>query len=435
MPSKPRLVGINHVALEVGSIEDALAFYGDLFALREVEREPGMAFLDMGDQFVALSERAGSPPDDARHFGLVVDDKQAVRAALERMGVEMVGAPRLDFRDPWGNLIQVVQYSDIQFTKTPEVLTGIGLQDLHKTPGAVAELRAKGIDHSRRERAGAPAVSNDRLRALAERVAHALPDVAEEIVLTGSVSRGMADAFSDIEMLVITGDQLSLERCMELAGGAGLKDLDSWGPGDPVERRVSGSREGVPLELIWWSRSHAEERIDALLHGQASSAADALVYGVVLRTVGLLAGWQERLAAYPESLVIARVEEAAVPWGGFSAAGVLTLTRPGDRLALTEWLVDGARRVLTIVFAVNRVWQPTSKRLSQRVAALAVTPDRMAERIEDALLQQDARHALLVMTELQLDAVRLAPSGPGVERARVWLAEALELLRTDDHGM
>lgn len=143
--SKPRLVGINHVALEVGSIEEALAFYGEVFALGRIDREPGMAFLDIGDQFVALSERAERSRDRDRHFGLVVDDRDAVRAALKRAGVDVTGSPRLNFHDPWGNQIQVVQYSDVQFTKTPRVLQGMGLAGLDKRERAITELRAKGL--------------------------------------------------------------------------------------------------------------------------------------------------------------------------------------------------------------------------------------------------------------------------------------------------
>jgi catechol 2,3-dioxygenase-like lactoylglutathione lyase family enzyme len=144
-PSKPRLVGINHVALEVGDLDQALEFYGAIFELRGIDREPGMAFLDMGDQFLALSERSEREPDAARHFGLVVDDKPAVRAALEELGVEVSAGRRLNFRDPWGNLIQVVDYRDIQFTKAPDVLRGMGLGDVQKRPSAVEELRAKGL--------------------------------------------------------------------------------------------------------------------------------------------------------------------------------------------------------------------------------------------------------------------------------------------------
>jgi catechol 2,3-dioxygenase-like lactoylglutathione lyase family enzyme len=141
---RPRLVGINHVALEVGELEAAVAFYGGIFELRGVDREPGMAFLDMGDQFLALSEGRHQPPDESRHFGLVVDDKEAVRATLEARGVEILG-PRLDFRDPWGNRIQVVDYRDIMFTKAPEVLGGMGLEDLPKRDGAIRQLRDSGL--------------------------------------------------------------------------------------------------------------------------------------------------------------------------------------------------------------------------------------------------------------------------------------------------
>jgi hypothetical protein len=271
---------------------------------------------------------------------------------------------------------------------------------------------------------------SETLRMLAQQVADALPDdVAEEIVLTGSVSRGQADDVSDIEMLVVTREPLELEDCFALARGAGLEGLDTWGPQGGPARRVSGYREGAPLELIWWPREFAEARIDALLAGEASSTADALVHGVPLRTTGLLAAWQERLREYPPALAAALIEDAALPWGGFTPAGVLTIVRPDERLALVEWMFDGAIRVLTIVFALNRVWQPTTKRLAARVAPLTTKPDRLAERIEEALTEPDSRRALLVMTELQLDTVLLAPSGPNVDRARVWLRDAAALLR------
>ena len=271
---------------------------------------------------------------------------------------------------------------------------------------------------------------SDELRALAQRVTDALPaQIAEEVVLTGSVSRGMSDERSDIEMLVVTREPLGLEQCFALAREAGLSGLGTWGARDAVVRRVSGYREDVPLELIFWPSEYAEARIDALLAGEAPSTADALVHGVPLRTGGSLAAWQERLSDYPPDVAAARVEEAAVPWGGFAPAGVLTLLRPDDRLVLAEWLVDGAIRVLTIVFALNRVWQPTTKRLAARVAPLAVKPDRLAERINEALTEGNPRRALLVMTELQLDAVMLAESGPYVDRARTWLAAAAEILR------
>ena len=144
----PRLVGINHVALEVGSVDDALEFYGRIFDLELRGRAGRMAFIDIGDQFIALSEGRTQPPDRARHFGLVVDDKEATRQALVAAGVEIQPGRGLDFADPWGNSIQVVYYREIQFTKAPEVLRGMGLDDLEKSDQALAELREKGLSGS-----------------------------------------------------------------------------------------------------------------------------------------------------------------------------------------------------------------------------------------------------------------------------------------------
>ena len=145
--ARGRLIGINHIALEVGDIDAALAFYGDLvdFELRG-RHGSHMAFLDAGDQFIALSAPRRQPPDDGRHFGLVVDDREAVRAALERAGVEILPGRGLDFLDPWGNRIQVVQYDEIQFTKAAGVLSGMGVPGLGKTDAARAELLRKGLD-------------------------------------------------------------------------------------------------------------------------------------------------------------------------------------------------------------------------------------------------------------------------------------------------
>ena len=142
--TRPRLVGINHVALEVDDIEEALAFYGRLFELRLRGRSPGAAFIDIGDQFVALTQGRSQPRDGARHFGLVVDDKEATRRALEAAGVEILPGRRLDFFDPSGNRVEVVQYDQVQFTKPDGVLRGMGLE-LGKTEEALAELRAKGL--------------------------------------------------------------------------------------------------------------------------------------------------------------------------------------------------------------------------------------------------------------------------------------------------
>jgi predicted enzyme related to lactoylglutathione lyase len=142
---RARLVGINHIALEVGDLDAALAFYGSAFEISLRGRMPGMAFVDMGDQFVALFEGHDDAPDGARHFGLVVDDMEVARAALREAGAEFLPSPGLDFRDPWGNHVQVVEYGNVQFTKTPEVMRGMGLGELPKTPAALAELREKGL--------------------------------------------------------------------------------------------------------------------------------------------------------------------------------------------------------------------------------------------------------------------------------------------------
>jgi lactoylglutathione lyase len=137
-----RAVGINHVALEVGDLEEALAFYGRLFELDLRGRVRGMAFVDMGDQFIALAETGGDGRDGERHVGLVVDDRDAVLAAARAAGAEVFGGN--SFRDPWGNHVQVVAYADVQFTKAPEILRGMGLE-LKKSEAALRELREKGL--------------------------------------------------------------------------------------------------------------------------------------------------------------------------------------------------------------------------------------------------------------------------------------------------
>ncbi|MEO5632902.1 VOC family protein [Gaiella sp.] len=142
---RPRLVGINHVALEVGDIDEALAFYGSIFDLVLRGRSTQMAFIDIGDQFVALSRGRTQAADAHRHFGLVVDDRNATRAALDSAGVDVLPGRGLDFRDPWGNLVQIVQYDEVQFLKADQVLRVLGVEP-GKTEQARSELRAKGID-------------------------------------------------------------------------------------------------------------------------------------------------------------------------------------------------------------------------------------------------------------------------------------------------
>jgi predicted nucleotidyltransferase len=268
-----------------------------------------------------------------------------------------------------------------------------------------------------------PTARSEELRALAQGVADTLPPDAIEVVLTGSVSRGVADDISDLELLVVTEEQLSLEDAFELARYAGLEDCQSWGDPSAPTRRVHGYVDGQSVETIWWSRTLAEELF------ASGGSAEALANGVALRTSGLLARWQARLAEYPDELVSERIEKAAERWGGWAPSGLLTIVRPDCSLARMEWLVESAQRMLAIVFALNRVHLPTAKRLGERAEPLAIKPARLAERIDEALAEPDPRRAVRLMTELQLETVGLAPSGPNIERAQKWLTAGIEMLR------
>ena len=141
---KARALGINHVVLEVGSIDEALDFYGAIFELKLRGLAEGSSFIEMGAQFIQLSENRTQEPDGQRHFGLVVDDREVVSEALAEAGVKLLGK-RLNFHDPWGNRIEIVSYDSIQFTKADHVLRGMGLGDIEKTPDAIAELAEKGM--------------------------------------------------------------------------------------------------------------------------------------------------------------------------------------------------------------------------------------------------------------------------------------------------
>ncbi len=140
-----RAVGINHIALEVGDIDEALAFYGTLLEFNLRSKSDTAAFIDLGDQFINLAKVDQQPKDNRRHFGLVVTDKEAVRAKLSELGVEMASSRFLDFFDPWGNRVEIVGYDNIQFSKAPNVLRGMGLDDLTKNDKAIQELTEKGM--------------------------------------------------------------------------------------------------------------------------------------------------------------------------------------------------------------------------------------------------------------------------------------------------
>lgn len=142
---KVRAVGINHVAIEVGDIGEALAFYGQFFDIRLRGRSETDAFIDLGDQFIALSKAEPTDPQSGRHFGLVVDDKEAFRELLVEAGIQVEARRFLDFRDPWGNMVEIISYENVQFSKAPNVLAGMGLSDLGKNEKAVRELTDKGM--------------------------------------------------------------------------------------------------------------------------------------------------------------------------------------------------------------------------------------------------------------------------------------------------
>ena len=139
---KAKLIGINHIALEVGDVDKALEFYSNIFTFTLRSKDKDHAFIDLGDQFIALMKSLTPHKDKKRHFGLVVDDRSKVKELVKKAGAELIGDKFFDFLDPWGNYIQVVEYSNIQFTKAPEVLAGMNL-NVHKNEAALQELRAK----------------------------------------------------------------------------------------------------------------------------------------------------------------------------------------------------------------------------------------------------------------------------------------------------
>ncbi|MGA7260761.1 MAG: VOC family protein [Stellaceae bacterium] len=141
---KPRLVGINHIALEVGDIDQALDFYGKIFDFTLRGKRSGNAFIELGDQFINLMETPTPHEDRRRHFGLVVDDRSSVRERVEAAGGRLLPGPFLDFLDPWGNRVEVVEYSNIQFTKAPHVLRAMNFE-LDKSEKALRELADKGM--------------------------------------------------------------------------------------------------------------------------------------------------------------------------------------------------------------------------------------------------------------------------------------------------
>jgi hypothetical protein len=270
------------------------------------------------------------------------------------------------------------------------------------------------------------------LRALAQRVADALPPVADEIVLTGSVSRGVADELSDVEMLLVSDEVPKYEQCLAHACTAGLERVDTW-VRVPDAVHIGGVVDGVGVELVWWARARVDERVRAICAGEITetrlTTAEALVHGVALRSVGLLNKWQALLREYPSGLTAAVIQNATSMWQGYQPEGMLTLTRPGERLMLVERLAEDAQRVVSIVFALNREWQPTSKRLAARVEPLELKPPRLTERIDAALTEPEPRAAIRLMYELVADTLALVPDVLDVATARAWVARVVEVVK------
>jgi predicted nucleotidyltransferase len=263
------------------------------------------------------------------------------------------------------------------------------------------------------------------LRALAERIADCLPAVAEEIVLTGSTSRGVADDLSDIELLVVASELPRLSECVRFAEAAGLVDVETWTPPGAAVYWSGGFIDGEFAELIWWPRSYVEDRVRAILaaevieHAQVRTA-DALANGIALRGHALVE-WQARLASYPDTLAERIVASAAETWHEHPRSE-RALLRPGDTLALAQRLAGDAENVVRIVFAVNRAWEPGWKRLAQSLEALPLQPEGLAERLSRALSTLN----LQAMRELVRDTLALAPDIPEVTRARAEVAAFLK---------
>lgn len=251
------------------------------------------------------------------------------------------------------------------------------------------------------------------MRALAERVCEALPPDATDVILTGSVSRGVADGLSDVELLVV---------CDEPPGSLPLDDLQTWSAGDSPARWLGGFLDGEFVELDWWPQGFAEERVDRIARGeivdwQRLRTAEAIVNGVSLRG-RRAAAWRERLARWPDGLTEAIVDDAASHWAEPPPRAVL---RPGDALTLVWRVAEDGENVLRIVFALNREWPPGWKRLAERLAPLAVKPERLAERVDAALRALDLGRLRALATE----TLGLAPRSPAVERALRFLEEPL----------
>jgi hypothetical protein len=256
---------------------------------------------------------------------------------------------------------------------------------------------------------------SEALRELAGRVTELLPEHVEDVVLTGSTARDMADDLSDVELLVISG---------RLPDGLPLSGLQSWSPGIEGAMWYGGSFEGEQVELIWWTPAYVEERVRALAAGEIvdyarQKTAEAIVNGIPLRGTRH-ADWIARLARYPEGLAARVVDDVADEWTEPVSSQRCTL-RAGDALVLAQRIVEDAEGILRIVFALNDEWVPGWKRLAARVEPLALQPERLAERIDAAVRALD----LQAMRALAAETLALAPQTDKTRLARERLSEPL----------
>lgn len=263
-----------------------------------------------------------------------------------------------------------------------------------------------------------------RLRDLAQYVAEGLPSEIDEVLLTGSVSRGVADDLSDVELL-LSGEALPpvavVARRLSAFDQGAFEGGDGWWVGAVVE--------GEPFELIAWSCARVEARLSAIeqveiVDHDRIRIAEAIVHGVPLRSAGACLRWQERLRVYPDGLATAIVRDAVGDWMEQTGRGLRSLQRAGSRLALTQQVCADTQNVLRIVFALNGMWEPSWKRLPEILEPLAAKPERLAERIDAALVASDVRET----RRLARETLDLAPDTPWVRQSRAMLDETLAAL-------
>lgn len=271
------------------------------------------------------------------------------------------------------------------------------------------------------------------MRALAQRLADGLPlDAAEEVLLTGSVSRGVADDASDVELLLVAPHLPTVATAEHWARAAGVEPTSTWQ--SPELTYLAGQAQETLIELIWLEASGVDALVTQAFDGdlvdhERLRALEALEHGVPLRGGSHLRVWQARLQTYPDELRERLVRDAVDDWGGYIVTAYTRQIRRNDRYSLNRVVLEVADDVLRLLFALNRRWEPSWKRVPQLVEPLELKPERAGERIESALSVSDPRVAMLTIFELARDAVELVDPELDIGRARAWLDEVVEALR------